>query len=465
MAGGQELQNRVPPHNIDAEKSVLGAMMISKRAGAIAMENLRAADFYFGAHARIFETMAQLYNSAMPIDLVTLSDSLEKAGVLDAVGGYSYLADISTFVPTAANVGQYAKIVRNNSLLRQLIDASGKIAQECFEASRDVEDIIASAEKAIFDISQQGMAHSFVHIKDSVIEVLGEIEKRFNEPGLVTGLRVGFPTLDDKLTGLHGGELVLLASRPGMGKTAIALNMAQQAARFNGDNTIIAYFSLEMPYSQLVERMLSTVGEIELANLRSGRMSGDDWDKLSDAADKLGGTDIYIDDTPGITVMEMTSKCRRLKIEHGLSMVVIDYLQLISSAGGGRRDSRQQEISEITRYLKVMAMELGVPVLLLSQLSRAPEQRQSHRPVLSDLRESGSIEQDADIVMFIYRQDYYRQEDGAADPGAATNEAEIIVAKHRNGSTGTINMVWDGQRVCFREVSYQYEGQEPPPFR
>ena len=451
-----EAQSRVPPHNLDAEKSVLGAMMLSKRAGAAAMENLTPADFYFGAHARIFEAMETLFNAAKPIDLVTLSDRLEKDGVLEAVGGYAYVADISGFVPTPANVEQYIKIVKGHSLLRRMIDASGTISQDCFEASRETDEILSAAEKAVFDVSQQGMSRSFVHIRDSVNTVLAEIEQKYHEPRAVTGLRTGFPSLDNKLTGLHGGELVLLASRPGVGKTALALNIAQQAARFNGDGTVVAYFSLEMPYTQLVERMLSTVGGIDLGNIRSGRLSNDDWDNISNAADELGRCDIYIDDSSAITVMEMLSKCRRLRIERGLSLIVVDYLQLISSAGTGRRESRQQEITEITRYLKVLAMELDVPVLLISQLSRATEQRQSHRPILSDLRESGSIEQDADVVLFIFRQDYYAQEGTQQDPSAVANEAEIIVSKHRNGSTGSIKMLWDGAKVRFIETPYDY---------
>ncbi len=461
MSGERSSQGRVPPHSLDAEKSVLGAVLLSPSSGAIAMQRLIAEDFYLGAHGRIFEAMIALSYASKPVDLVTLSHRLEVDGVLEAVGGYAYLAELSEFVPTAGNIALYAQIVKSYSTLRKLIGACGTITQDCFDANKEAGDILADAEKAIFNISQTENAQSFVHIKKGVNDSLDIIEERFNNPGAVTGLKSGFPSLDNKTTGMHPGELILVAGRPAMGKSTFGLNIAQQAA-FENPGCNVAIFSLEMPYEQISERYLSSVSGILYQNIRTGRMEMSDWDKLGTAADKLGGCGIYIDDTPGITVMEMLSKCRRLKMEHGLSLIVIDYLQLISSAGSKSRDSRQQEISEITRAMKIMAMELGLPIILLSQLSRAVEQRQDKRPILSDLRESGAIEQDADVVIFIYRDDYYKQEEAKVDPSVITNEAEIIIRKQRNGPTGTVRLTFDGSCVRFRDIEDRYD--EPPAY-
>ena len=446
---------RIPPHNIDAEKSVLGAMILSARAASHAFEQLKSEDFYLGAHVRIFESMIRLSSAGSPIDMITLSDRLETDGALEAVGGPSYIAELSEFVPTSSNIYQYAQIVKDDAALRRLIEAASDISNECYEATLEVPQILARAEKRIFDISQKENKKSFVHARQGVEETLKQIEERYANPSAVTGLKSGFPSLDQTLTGFQSGQLVLIAARPSMGKTSLMLDIASNAARLN-ENAKIAFFQLEMPYEHLIERIISATGRIPLQNIRTGRLNDRNWDSLNTAADELSECDLFFDDTAGVTVMEMLSKCRRLKIEHGLSMVVIDYLQLIASAGiSNRGDSRQQEVSEMTRALKLMARELDVPVILGSQLSRAPEQRVDHRPMLSDLRESGAIEQDADIVMFIYRDDYYKLKEGNA--AEITNIAEIIIAKQRNGPTGTVELTWDGENATFRDVTTQYD--------
>lgn len=444
---------RIPPHNTNAEKSVLGAMILSNKAAASAIQSLEITDFYLLAHQRIFEATLALSRLGQNIDLVTLSGVLLNDGALEAVGGYSYLAEISEFVPTVSNVSQYVRIVKDCAVLRQLIEAAGKITEECFGDDKDVKDIISNAEKAIFDISQIEDAKQFVHIRKAVDDVINNIEERYNNPGAVTGIRTGFSAIDNKLGGLHPSELILLACRPGMGKTAFALNIVQQAARL--DNANVAVFSLEMPYDQLAERLISSVGEIGMQSIKTGMMSESDWDKLGTATDTLGDCNIFIDDTSGITISEIMSKCRRLKIERGLDLVMIDYLQLISS--GGRKESRQQEISEMTRMLKVMAMDVGVPILLLSQLSRATEQTKDKKPLLSHLRESGSIEQDADVVMLLYRESYYQETDTDIDPDKITNVAEVNIAKHRSGPTGVVKLTWDGALVKFRDLDTYHD--------
>lgn len=452
MSDAKISAGRVPPHNTNAEKSVLGAMMLSPIAVASATEALRETDFYLLAHQRIFAAMMSLNGSAKNVDVVTVSDELDMQGALETVGGYAYLTDLSDFVPVLSNVNEYINIVKNDSLLRQLIEISGEITDDCFNDEKSTFDIIAGAEKSIFDLSQSEDKKRLVHVKQTANEVIDNVEYRYNNPNSITGLRTGFSALDTLLTGLHGGELVLVAARPGMGKSALALNIVQQAA--NMDKAKAAVFTLEMPREQLVERLMSSLGNLELTKIKTGSLNDKDWDRISEAADELGECDIYIDDTSGINIPEIFSKCRRLKAEFGLDLVVIDYLQLLSSYG--RKESRLQEISEMTRMLKVMSMDLDIPILLLSQLSRAPELRQNHRPILSDLRESGSIEQDADIVIFLYRDDYYMHENQEVNPDAVANEAEIIVAKHRSGPTGVIKLTWHGDTVKFIDIDNRH---------
>lgn len=449
----QGLPGRVPPHSLNAEKSVLGAMMLDGEAVARALERLNPTDFYFEANNRIFAAMGRLFSQGRPVDFVTLTDLLEQEGLLEAVGGYDYITQINTFVPSAAHVGEYIQIVEDRSMLRRLIHAAAKITEDCYNASRDVSEILSDAEKAIFSISQSKHRGGFVPIHQALDELLEKVQRLAEEGETVTGVRTGFPTLDNWLTGLQPADLILLAARPGMGKSAFEINIAQQAAWYNPGATV-ALFSLEMPYEHIAARMLSSVGRIPLQDIRTGRIS--DFDKLWAASAKLGESSIYIDDTPGITVMEIRSKCRRLKLEKGLTLVGIDYLQLISSASSRAGENRQQEISEITRALKLMARELNVPVLLLSQLSRAAEKRESHRPMLSDLRESGAIEQDADIVIFLYREAYYADEKTEVDAAQLSNVAEVKIAKNRNGPTGTLKLMWDAPTASFREVETRY---------
>jgi len=451
-------QVRIPPHNLNAEKSVLGAMLLDMDAVLAAVQILRAEDFYYSANGKIYEAMVQLYNQGRPVDFVTLTDHLETFGVLEAVGGYEYVTEISTFVPSFANVGDYIAIVRERALLRRLIKAGSQIIEAGYDHTRSVPEILSMAEKLIFDISQSGHSREFIDIQTAITEVMDHIQELSENGEPITGLSTGFPSLNHKLSGLHPSELILVASRPAMGKTAFGLNIAQQVARFN-ENATVAIFELEMPYEQLT-RLLSNVGALPMQQLITGQM--DDFSKLYDASDRFKEAKIFIDDTPSISVMEMRSKCRRLKMQHGLSLVLIDYLQLISGSGGRTAESRQQEVSEITRGLKLMARELEVPVILLAQVSRSPERRENHRPMLSDLRESGAIEQDADIVMFLYREAYYASEKPDVDPATITNESEVIIAKNRNGSTGTIKLLWKGETVSFVESAMP--GMQEPAY-
>jgi replicative DNA helicase len=433
---------RIPPHSIEAEQSVLGSMLLDREAVSAAGEVLQPEDFYSDAHREIYEAMLSLYDAGKPVDLVTLVDELDQRGTMDGVGGITYVTDLSRMVPSTANVRYYIRIVEEKSILRKLIKASGTIMNESYEASKEVDDIINQAEKAIFDISQKQGTTSFEHIKDTLLSSYAKIEELYNSKGNITGLPTGFVELDYKLSGLHPSELILVAARPGMGKTSFIMNVAQYAAIHS--NTPVAVFNLEMSREQLANRMLGCEAHVELQKIRTGNLTEDDWRKLARAMAPLSQAPIYIDDTPGISVTEIRSKCRRLKIEHGLGLVVIDYLQLMS--GRGRAESRQQEIAEISRALKVLAMELSVPIIAGSQLSRAPEARTDHRPMLSDLRESGAIEQDADVVMFLYRDEYYNPDT------EDKNIAEVIIAKQRNGPTGMVKLAWLGQYTKFANL-------------
>jgi len=445
---------RIPPHSANAEKSVLGSMMISQEAVAIATQTLKPEDFYFEIHKKIFECMLKLVRAGLPVDFVTLTDQMEKEGTLDALGGYDYVTELNRFVPTVAHAEEYVSIVADKSILRRLIAACGTITQESFE-SQDVTQVMQHAEQLIFSISQNRERKSFVSIQEAVAEELDKVENMMANPDAVIGLRSGYNSLDAWTGGFRGSELILLAARPSMGKTAFVLGIAEQVPRFN-PNATVAIFSLEMPYLDLTARMLSAISTLSLQNIRTGRLNGgDDSRRLSDAGLKLSEASIYIDDTSSITVMEIRSKCRRLKMEHGLSLVIIDYLQLIAGAGGNAAhagESYQQEVAAMTRALKIMARELDVPVILLSQLSRGPERRDPPKPILSDLRDSGAIEQDADMVIFLYREAYYAALKKEAEAQALTNEAEVIIAKNRNGPTGTVKLLWDASNATFREI-------------
>jgi replicative DNA helicase len=430
---------RIPPQSIEAEQSVIGCMLLDKDVIPTVTEVLKPEDFYRADHKEIYEAVLDLFEKAEPIDLITVSEQLKTRGTLDNVGGLEYLTHIANLVPTTANAKHYAGIVEQKSLLRTLIKASSDIVNMGYEASEEVTIVLDRAEKTIFDILQNRSNQGFSHIKDILVDTFNMLEELYNNKGVVTGIPTGFIDLDYKTSGLHNSDLILIAARPAMGKTAFALNIAQHAAVHSHVPT--AVFSLEMSKEQLVNRMLCSEAMVDSNKMRTGKLEDDDWQKVARALGPLSESPIYIDDTPGVSVMEIRAKCRRLKLEKNLGLVVIDYLQLMQ--GRGRSDNRQQEISEISRSLKILAKEINVPVITLSQLSRAPESRTDHRPMLSDLRESGAIEQDADIVMFLYRDDYYNED------SEKKNIAEIIISKHRNGSTGTVELAWMGQYTKF----------------
>ncbi len=432
---------RVMPQNIEAEQSVLGSMLIDKNAIAEAAEILNGEDFYKDVHKTIFSVIKELYQKDIPVDMITLVDYLKSKDKLEAVGGITYITDISTSIPSTANLSSYINIVKDKSTLRRLIRSSTEIIEASYRKQDKVEDIIDLAEKKIFNISEQRSTSDFEPMSAVLERGFLEIEKIFNNRGQLTGVGSGFKALDEKTTGFQKGDMVLIAARPSMGKTTFALNIAQNAAIRQGKH--VAIFSLEMSKEQLAYKLLCAEANVDMVRLRNGDLDDRDWENIARASGPLAEAKIFIDDTAGISVMEMRSKCRRLKMEHGIDLILIDYLQLMS---GSNSESRQQEVSEISRNIKAIAKEMQCPVIALSQLSRAPEQRADHRPMLSDLRESGSIEQDADLVMFLYREYYYSKEK------EDENLAECIVAKHRNGEVGTVNLAWIGKYSKFGDL-------------
>ena len=439
---------KVPPHNIEAEQAVLGSMLTDKDAVIAAMETLKPESFYREDDKAIYEAMQNLYNRAEPIDLITLKNELETMSKLEQVGGLEYLANLPEKAPTSANVQKYISIVDEKSMLRSLIKTANELVDLGYSQTEDVEDIMDHAEKKIFDIMQKKNQKGYSPIKDVLVESFTKLEELYNRKQHITGVPTGFIDLDYRTAGLHGSELILIAARPAMGKTAFALNLASNAA-IRG-NTGVAIFSLEMSKDQLVNRMLCSEAMVDSNKMRTGKLEEDDWAKLAQAIGPLSEANVFIDDTPGITVMEIRTKCRKLKLEKNIGLVIIDYLQLITG-NGKKGGSREQEISEISRSLKILAKELNVPVIALSQLSRAVEQRPDHRPMLSDLRESGAIEQDADIVMFLYRDEVYNKET------ERKNIAEVIIAKQRGGSTGTVDLLWMGNYTKFVNLDQRYE--------
>ena len=439
---------KVPPHDEDAEQAVLGSMLTDNDAVMAAVEVLKEDAFYREDNKIIYQAILNLYSKSEPIDIITLKDELESMGKFEQVGGFEYLASLPDKVPTTANVQKYIKIVEEKSVLRSLIKTANEIIELGYNPTEDVEDIMDGAEKKIFDIMQSKNTKSYTPIKDVLVESFTNLEKLYNQKQHVTGVPTQFYDLDDKTAGLHGSELILVAARPAMGKTAFALNIATNAAL--RANVPVAIFSLEMSKDQLVNRMLCSEAMVDSNKVRTGKLDEEDWTKLAEAIGPLSEAGVYIDDTPGISVMEIRTKCRKLKMEKNIGLVVIDYLQLISGSNK-RNGSREQEISEISRSLKVLAKELNVPVIALSQLSRAVEQRDDHRPMLSDLRESGAIEQDADIVMFLYRDDYYNKESAEKDI------AEVIIAKQRGGSTGTVKLYWMGNYTKFVNIERRFD--------
>ena len=434
---------RVMPNSLEAEQSVIGSMIMDREAVMAASEILTTEDFYHKQYGILFEAMLELFNDGQPVDLVTLQNRLKEKNVPPEVSSLEYVGNIVAAVPTSANIKYYANIVKEKALLRELIRTTEGIENAAYAQKDPVEDILADTEKSIFTLLQNQGGGDYVPIKDVVLNALEKIQLAAKTKGNVTVIPTGFIDLDYKMSGLQPSDLILVAARPSMGKTAFVLNIAQYVAFHEDECTAI--FSLEMSKEQLVNRLFALESHVDAQLLRSGNLADSDWEKLIEGAGTIGKSKLIIDDTPGISISELRSKCRKYKLEHDLKLIIIDYLQLMSGSGRGS-DSRQQEISDISRSLKSLARELNVPVIALSQLSRAVEQRPEHRPMLSDLRESGAIEQDADVVMFIYRDDYYNKDSDMK------GIAEINIAKQRNGPIGTVNLVWLPQYTKFANM-------------
>lgn len=440
-----ETRGRIPPHNTESERSVLGSMLLDAGAISDVVEILTSEDFWVPAHREIFEAMCSLDREAKPIDIVTVGEELRRRGELERVGGQGTLLELVNSTPTSVNAGRYAAYVRDHARLRRLITAAGEITQMGYDAAGEVTEILDRAESMIFEVAQHGAGELFSPVQALLDDTLIKLEERFNSSGTVTGLTTGFRDLDELTSGLQPSNLIVVAARPSMGKTALALGIAQNAARNTGKT--IAVFSLEMSKTELVQRLLSAEAEVDSNKLRTGRMGDSDWADLMNAAGRMANDPIFIDDSGALTIMELRAKCRRLASRHNLGLVVVDYMQLMESPTNRRDANRQQDISEISRSLKVLARELNIPVIAVSQLNRAPEARSDKRPLLGDLRESGAIEQDADIVMFLYRDSYYDPE--TPDKG----QAEVIVSKHRNGRTATVKLLYLDHFTKFRDLT------------
>ena len=448
----EEQLTRIPPHNIEAEQSILGALLIDKEALSEVCGRLKSDDFYLEKHKEIYEAISSLYLDSEPVDIVTVSDMLSKRGTLEKVGDMEYIAQLASSVVTTANVTHYVSIVQDKSLLRWLISASGKIVDLGYKGSMEGTEVLSEAEKSIFNISQGLNRTGLEHINTLLESTFSQLEELCTKTGDLTGVPSGFIDLDRKTAGFQKSDLILVAARPAMGKTSFVLNTAVNAA-LRGFS--VAIFSLEMSKIQLANRILALESMVELEKMRTGRLEAEDWEKIGYSLGPLSKSPIYIDDNASANTVEMLSKLRKLKLERRLDLVIIDYLQLME--GRRKSDNRQQEISEISRSLKIMAKELNVPVIALSQLSRAPEQRADHRPILSDMRESGAIEQDADMVIFLYRDDYYNEETDKK------NVVEVIIAKHRNGSTGTVELAWLPEFTKFGNRMYDDRTNNTPP--
>ena len=443
----ETLIKRVMPHSVEAEQSVVGAMLMDKDAILAASEIICGDDFYQNAYGVIFDSMVELFNEGKPVDLITLQERLKEKDVPPEISSLEFVRDLVAAVPTSANVRYYAQIVSDKAVMRKLIKMNDELSNICYAGNEPLESVLEKTEKSVFQLLQNRNAGEYVPIRQVVMNALEKVEKASKSKGTVTGIPTGFIDLDYKLSGLQPSDLVLVAARPSMGKTAFVLNIAQYVA-FKKDKCT-AIFSLEMSKEQLVNRLFSLESQVDAQALRTGNMKDSDWEKLIEAAGIIGQSNLIIDDTPSISISELRSKCRKYKMEHGLDLIIIDYLQLMSGSVGGRSESRQQEISDISRSLKALARELNVPVIALSQLSRAVEQRPDKRPMLSDLRESGAIEQDADVVMFIYRDEYYNKD------SEYKKQAEIIIAKQRNGPVGTVHLAWLGEYTKFANLSRQ----------
>ncbi len=435
---------RVMPHDTEAEQAVIGSMLMDQEAILDASELITGDDFYQAAYGTVFDTIMELYNEGKSVDVVTLQARLKDKDVSPEVASMEYVKDLVTMVPTSANARSYAEIVAEKSIERRLIKINDEISSLCYEGQEPLPEILDQTEKDIFDLLQSRTGEDFVPIDKIVMKALERIETAAKTKGEVTGVPTGFVGLDRLLCGLQPSDLILIAARPSMGKTALALNIAQYVAfrKHMG----VALFSLEMSKEQLVNRLFALESHVDAQSIRTGNLKDSDWEKLVEGAGIIGASNLIIDDTPGITVSELRSKCRKYKLEHDIQLVIVDYLQLMSGSVGKRPENRQQEISEISRSLKALARELDVPVLALSQLSRAPESRPDKRPMLSDLRESGAIEQDADVVMFLYRDEYYNPDT------EFKNQAEVIVAKQRNGPVGTVDLAWLAEYTKFANL-------------
>ena len=445
------LIKRVLPHSLEAEQSVIGSMLMDREAIITASEIVTADDFYQHQYGVMYESMVELFNEGKPVDLVTLQNRLNEKDVPPEVSSLEFVRDIITTVPTSANVKYYATIVKEKAVLRRLIRVNEEIANDCYLGRDPLETILADTEKKIFDLLQSRSSGDFVPIRQVALNVLENIEKASKTKETVTGVPTGFIDLDYKTSGFQPSDFILIAARPSMGKTAFVLNVVDHVAVKKGIPCMV--FSLEMSKEQLVNRMLSMESNVDSQKLRTGTLTDSDWDAVVEGVGIIGGSKLIIDDTPGISISELRSKCRKMKLEHGLGMVIIDYLQLMTGSGKSS-DNRQQEISEISRSLKALAREMQAPVVALSQLSRACETRTDHRPMLSDLRESGAIEQDADVVMFLYRDDYYNKDSEMKDM------AEVIIAKQRNGPIGTVNLVWMPQYTKFANATRPGQGPQ-----
>ncbi len=442
---------KIPPHDVEAEQAILGCMLTDKDSVIAAIEVLKDNDFYREDNKAIYEAMLSLYGRGEPIDIITVKAELVENGKFDQVGGLEYLAMLPEKVPTTTNVDKYIKIVEEKSLLRNLIKTANEMIAAGYDQTEDVEDIMNIAEKKIFDIMQNKGAKGYTPIKDVLVGTFAELEKLYNQKGYITGVETGFIDLDYKTSGFHKSDLIIIAARPAMGKSAFAINIATHAA--TNSNTPVVIFNLEMSKEQVANRILCSEAMVDSNKIRTGKIDDNEWIKLANASGRLAEAPIYIDDTPGISIMEIRARCRKLKLERDIGLVVIDYLQLVQGSGK-KNASREQEISEISRSLKILAKELDIPVIALSQLSRGAEKRDDKRPMLSDLRESGAIEQDADIVMFLYRDDYYNED------SEKKNIAEVILAKHRGGSTGTVELLWLGNYTKFANIEkYRNENE------
>ena len=444
MAMDDALIKRVLPHSIEAEQSVIGSMLMDREAIITATELLAAEDFYQHQYGVMYEAMVELFNEGKPVDLVTLQDRLKEKDVPPEVSSLEFVRDIITTVPTSANVRSYANIVREKAILRRLIRINEDISNDCYLGRASMDEILGDTEKRIFDLLQSRTSRDLVPIRQVTLDVLDKIEEASHSKEIVTGVPTGFVDLDYKTSGFQPSDLILLAARPSMGKTAFVLNVLDYISVRRKLSCMV--FSLEMSKEQLVQRMIAMESNVNTQKLRTGNLTDAEWDAVVEAVGQIGSSNMVIDDTPGITVTELRSKCRKMKLERGLDMVIIDYLQLMSGSGH-TGDNRQQEISEISRSLKALAREIKAPVVALSQLSRACESRQDHRPMLSDLRESGAIEQDADVVLFLYRDVYYNKDTDNPDA------AEVIIAKQRNGPIGTVNLLWKPDITRFVNIA------------